>query len=146
MVCPPLWWCWVEGACAVPPFAPNTHFLLLTLQKGQLGFLSFCIFWSKICSNCTCPLLSLVPYSFFVFCVRGEVCPDLSTAANSPRSQARLSKMAILLVHILPTPKSTIQKVMSVFLSNGPGPASPGSKLKSVPVQAAVTSTLGVEG
>ena len=25
---------------------PNTHFSLLTLQKGQLCFLSFCIFWS----------------------------------------------------------------------------------------------------
>ena len=36
MVCPPLRWCHMKGAC--PAFAPNILFCLLALQKQNLGF------------------------------------------------------------------------------------------------------------
>ena len=50
-------WCWVLGACPAPCFAPNTQFLLPALHKWQLGFLSFCVFWSRICPNYTCVII-----------------------------------------------------------------------------------------
>ena len=48
---------------------------------------------SRICPNCTCTPLFLVPYSFFVFCsLRSGVsrCKFCSTAAKGPRSQVYL--------------------------------------------------------
>ena len=48
----------VQGACTV----------LLSLQKWQLDFWSFCILLYIICPNRTYVQLFLVPYSFFIFC------------------------------------------------------------------------------
>ena len=57
-----------RGHAQYPAFARNTLLSLRALQKRHLGFWSFCIFLSRICSNCACTHLFLVPYSFFVFC------------------------------------------------------------------------------
>ena len=63
----------------------STLLLLQALQKRQLGFLVSLYLLSKIWSKCTCMQLFLVPYSFFVFCARGEVCPGRSIAALQRR-------------------------------------------------------------
>ena len=90
---------------------PTPCFLLPALRKWQFGWflfvflflclflfvLAFCIFWSRICPNCTCTLLFLVPYSFFVFrsSRRGvSRCKHCSTAAKGPRSRACLRLMS----------------------------------------------------
>ena len=49
-------------------FAPCTQFLLLALQKWQLGFFCLLYLLSRICPTWSCTQLFLVPYSFFVFC------------------------------------------------------------------------------
>ena len=59
MVCPPIRWCCVQGACTVPHFC---------CRLSKSGIWSFCILLSIICSYCTCMKLFLVLYSFFVFC------------------------------------------------------------------------------
>ena len=59
-------------------------------KGGSSVFESFCIFLRRICPNCACTELFLVPYSFFVFCCwrRGlSRCKHCSTAAKGPRSQ-----------------------------------------------------------
>ena len=66
----------------------RTLLLLLALQKWQLGVWSFCILLSRICPDCACTQLFLVPYSFFVSVAPGDICPGASTAAKGPRSQA----------------------------------------------------------
>ena len=58
------------------------RFLLLALQKWQLGFLVSVSFGSRICPNCT--QLFLVPYNFY-FLAGGEVCSDASFAALQRR-------------------------------------------------------------
>ena len=63
-----------------PAFAPGT-------SEVAAGFWPFCILFFIICPNCTCMQLVLVPYSFFVFCSRGDVCPGASTPVKGPRSQ-----------------------------------------------------------
>ena len=45
-----------------------TLLLLQALQNWQLGFLVFLYLLFRICPNCPCMLLFLVPNSFFVFC------------------------------------------------------------------------------
>ena len=62
VVCPPPWWCWVQGSCTVPCFC-SQH-----LRSGSWVFWSFCILLSIICPSCACMQSFLVPYSFFVFC------------------------------------------------------------------------------
>ena len=61
-------------------------------KKVAVGFFGlFVTFGSRICPNCTCTQLFLVPYSFFVFCCsrRGvSKCKNCSTAAKGPRYQA----------------------------------------------------------
>ena len=57
-----------RGHAQYPAFAPNAWFLLPALQKWQLGFLVFVYLLSRICPNCACTQLFLVPYSVFVFC------------------------------------------------------------------------------
>lgn len=48
---------------------PTPGFLLPALQKWQLDvFFCLCTFWSRICPNCACTGLFLVPCSLFVFC------------------------------------------------------------------------------
>ena len=45
---------------------------------------------TRICPNCSCTQLFLVPYSFFVFCCSRRClsrCKHCSTAAKGPRSQ-----------------------------------------------------------
>ena len=46
----------------------STLLLLQALQKWQLGFLVSLCLLSRICPNCACMRLFLVPYSFFVSC------------------------------------------------------------------------------
>ena len=72
------------------------HFLLPAFAHGSsevtVGFFFFGLFdlWSRICPNCTCVKLFLVPYSLFVFCCsrrgvsRRKHC---GTAAEDPKSQ-----------------------------------------------------------
>ena len=60
MVCPPSG----GGVCRVhaeyPAFAPGS-------SKVAVGFL-VSVSFARICPNCVCVRLLLVPYSFFVFC------------------------------------------------------------------------------
>ena len=74
------------------------HFLLPAFAHGSsevtVGFFFFFFglfdLWSRICPNCTCVKLFLVPYSLFVFCCsrrgvsRRKHC---GTAAEDPKSQ-----------------------------------------------------------
>ena len=87
---PPLRWCCMQGTFAVPYFFSRPLVLRPALQKWLLGFLVSLYLLSRICPNCTCTQLFLVPYSFFVFCCSRRClsgCKHCSTAAKSPRSQ-----------------------------------------------------------
>ena len=66
--CSPLWWCGVQGACPVPCFCSWHLFLLLALQKWQLGFLVFLYLFVHDLPQLHMHTVILVPYSFFVFC------------------------------------------------------------------------------
>ena len=46
----------------------STLLLLQALQKRQLGFLVSLYLLSRVCANCICMQLFLVPYSSLVFC------------------------------------------------------------------------------
>ena len=46
----------------------STVLLLQALQKRQLGFLVSLYLLSRICADCICMQLFLVPYSSLVFC------------------------------------------------------------------------------
>ena len=67
----------------------HVQYPVCSLQTWQLGFLvSYPL--SRICPNCACTSLVLVPCRFFVFCCwrRGvSRCKHCSTAAKSPRSK-----------------------------------------------------------
>ena len=81
VVCPPLrWWC-VQGACEVLCFCSGLF------RSVSLAFWSFCIFHPKFFLIAARMQLFLVPYSFFVFCCskRGmSRCQHCSTAAKGP--------------------------------------------------------------
>jgi len=71
----------------------NTRLLLLTLcfcsrllKKQQLGFLVSLCPLSRICPNCACMQLFLVPDNSY-FVAPGEMCLGASTAAKGPKSQ-----------------------------------------------------------
>lgn len=87
VVCPSLCGAKCRRAYTVPCFGV-THpvFLLQALQKWQLaGFFFFlCIFWSRICPNCTCTQLFLVPYNFFVSCSSRRGVSRCSTGSHVP--------------------------------------------------------------
>ena len=69
-----------RGHAQYPAFAPDTLFLLQALQKWQLGFFGlFVSFGSRICPNCACTQLFLVPYSFFVILLLKERCVQVQT-------------------------------------------------------------------
>ena len=100
MFCSPLWWRCVQGACAVPcfcsrhpVFAPGSSKVAVAWVLG--GFFGlFVSFGSRICPNCACTQLFLVPYSFFVFCsLRRGVsrCNVCSIVAKGLRSQQKVS-------------------------------------------------------
>ena len=55
------------GACVVPAFALDTVFCSDS-SEGALVPFSFFALLSVICPHCTCRLLFLAPYNFFVFC------------------------------------------------------------------------------
>ena len=89
---PTLLWCWVqEGMRSILFLLPIPNFCFQLFRNGSWDF---CTFWSRICPNCTCTQLFLVPYSFFIFCSwkrgvsRYKLC---SIAAKDPRSQRCLS-------------------------------------------------------
>ena len=103
MVCPPPWWCWVQGVCAVPCFCSWHSVYAPGSSKLSVGFFGLSEFWgSRIWSNCTCMQLFLVLYIyiyiyiyifFFAFCCsrRGvSRCKHCSTTAKGSRSQAYL--------------------------------------------------------
>ena len=95
-----------RGHAQYSAFVPDTLFLLQAPQKWQLGFSGlFVSFGSRICPDCACTQLFLVPYSFFVFCWsrRGvSVCKHCSTAAKGPGSQpVSLSHFSYRHRHIL---------------------------------------------
>ena len=66
--CPEVWQeRWLR--CFAHPLGGIDMLLLLQpLWKKQLGFLVSLCLLSRICLNCACMQLFLVPYSFFVFC------------------------------------------------------------------------------
>ena len=74
----------MQGACAVPCFC------FRIFKSGSWVFLVSLNLLSRICPNCACMQLFLVPYSFFELCClkRGvSRCKPCSTAAEGPRSQ-----------------------------------------------------------
>ena len=86
MVCTPLWWCCMQGHTQ---YLSALH-LFQALQKWQLGFLMPFYLLSRICPNCACTQLFLVPFSFFAFCCsRRDVSryKHCGIATKGPRSQ-----------------------------------------------------------
>ena len=70
----------MHGVCRAPCFPP------LPLQiPSSWVFGPFHLVHNLSC--CTHVQLFLVPYSFFVFCCSGDVCPGVSPAAKGPRFQ-----------------------------------------------------------
>lgn len=86
MVCPPLRWCYVQGPVQYQAIAPDPLLLLQAPQKQQLGFLVSLCPLSRICPNCACMQLFLVPDNSY-FVAPGEMCLGASTAAKGPKSQ-----------------------------------------------------------
>ena len=62
------WLRWLAHPLCGALYMRSTLLLILTPQKRQLCFGSFCILLFIICPNCTCMQLFLVPSNFFVFC------------------------------------------------------------------------------
>ena len=93
VVCPPLCGVVCRGMCSTLPLLQTPYFCSLLFRSGSWAFWVFLYLLSRICPNCTCMQLFLVPYSFFVLCsLRRGVsrCKHCSTAAKGPRSQACL--------------------------------------------------------
>ena len=104
----PLWCSVCRGHAQYPAFAPDTQFLLWALQKWQIGvfFWSFWIFWSRICPNCACIQLFLVPYSFFVFgCLRRNLsrCKHCSKGSQVPACLRMTSEKKYLRSTLVPS-------------------------------------------
>ena len=76
-----------------PAFTPDMLFLLPGSSKLAVGFFGlFVSFRYRICPNCSCTQLFLVPYSFFVFCCwrRGvSRCKHCSKGAHVPAKGPR---------------------------------------------------------
>ena len=82
LVCPPLRWGCHTGARSVPCSGSSS--------ETAVGFSGLFVSFVHNLPHCTCRQLLLVPYSFFVFVDRGDICPGASTAAlprrgSSPR-------------------------------------------------------------
>ena len=79
------WYC-VQGACTVLCLAPGYS------KVAVLDFFLISLYLlSRICTNCTCMQLFLIPYSFLVFCCsRRDVsrCKHCSTAEKHFRFQS----------------------------------------------------------
>lgn len=84
VVCPPLgWWC-VQGACSILCFSPESFFLQ-ALHKWQLGFSFYFLVSLYLC-------LELAPSAQAQISLRfvagGDTCPCTSIAAKDLRSQS----------------------------------------------------------
>ena len=81
----------MQGACRVLCFPPPPPPLPIPCLCSQLFRSSSWVFdlFNLVhnLSCCTHVQLFLVPYSFFVFCCSGDVCPGVSPAAKGPRFQ-----------------------------------------------------------
>ena len=66
MVCPSLCGIACRALAQYPVFAPGSSEMAVLV--GIFFFLSFCIFWCRICPRCPGTQLFLVLYCFFVFC------------------------------------------------------------------------------
>ena len=79
-----------RGHVQYPIFAPGSSKVAFWVGFFFLLFVClFVSFGSRICPNCTCMQLVLVPYSFFVFCSSRKgmsMCKHHSTAAKGPKS------------------------------------------------------------
>ena len=73
-VCPLLRWCPEQGAHTVLCFCSGLF------KSSSVVFWSLCIFRVQN-SNCEYTWIFLIPYSFFLFCSQGEVCPGANTSA-----------------------------------------------------------------
>ena len=85
MVCSCIWWCWLQGAWAVPCFCS----LCSQLSRSGNGVFLIFLFLAHNLPQ-LCMHIFLVSYSFFVFCYsrrRLFRCKHCSTAGNGPRSQ-----------------------------------------------------------
>ena len=86
-------WCGVKcrGTCVVPCFCSwHTIFCFQLFRNGSWSFFSHCVFWFSICPNCTCTQLSLLLYSFFLFCCLSwgvSKCKLCSSAVKGSRYQ-----------------------------------------------------------
>ena len=74
--------------------AKTCFYSRLFKSRSWIFLVTFVSFVSRICSNCSCTQLFLVPNSFFVFCCwRRSMsrCKHCYTVAKDPRSQACLN-------------------------------------------------------
>ena len=84
MVCPPLWWCRVQGSCTGP------HFCSGLFKSGSCVFWSLCIFCPEFAPTVHAHNYFLVPYSLYIFCCRKRGVSRFKhcgPAAKGPRSQ-----------------------------------------------------------
>ena len=74
MVCPPLWWCCVQGACAGPCFFSQPPAFAPSSSEVALGLFWFLfILLSRICPDWACTQLFLVPYKFLCILLLEEM-------------------------------------------------------------------------
>ena len=100
VVCPPLWWWCVQGACAIPCFCSWPLLLLWALQKWQLGFLVSLYLSCRICPNCPCSAV----FSSRWFFAGVEVRPGVGTVAKGARSQPISWRSACVCREVLTSP------------------------------------------
>ena len=77
-----------RGACAVPGFFCQHPVFAPGSSKAAAGlFWSFCIFWFRICPNCSMHWYFQSHIVSLYFVARADVCPAASRAAKGPRPQ-----------------------------------------------------------
>ena len=88
VVCPLLWWCYVQGPCAVPCFCSQHPAFSAGSSEVAVGF---CILLSIICSVCIQLFFSptKIVSLYFVAQDHREVCLGASSAAKGPRSRSQ---------------------------------------------------------
>ena len=98
----------VKGACSVPCFCS-------WLFRSGCWVLVFLYLLSRICPNCACTQLFLVPYSFFVFCCSRRCLSRCKHSRRGSQVPACLITFYLLLCQLRLCKAVTMQSVVGWF-------------------------------